>query len=67
MKLFCVIVTTILGTYMMIRSLLRICRRGDRNENIMDDPSLCEGAVVDFLMLVLGVFLLVLFAVLLLG
>ena len=53
------IVTAILGIYMMIRGFARICGRGKRNENIMDDPGFCEGAVVDFLMIMLGIFLVV--------
>lgn len=66
MRLLCVLMTTLLGVYMIIRSALRFGKRGKAGVNVKEDPSLCESALVDFLMLVLGVFLLIpLFAFLL--
>ena len=66
MRLFCVLMATVLGLYMIIRSALRFAKRGKRGENVMEDPGLSEGILVDFFMLVLGAFLLIpLFAFLL--
>ena len=63
MRLFCVLLATLLGCYMVIRSLCRLLR-GRRNVN--EDPGVCESVLVDFLMLLLGGFLLIpLFVVLL--
>ena len=57
MRLFCVLMATVLGLYMIIRSALRFATRGKTGENGMEDPGLSEGILVDFFMLVLGVFL----------
>ena len=57
MRLFCVLLATIPGIYMIIRSAIRFGKRGKAGENVMEDPGLCESVLVDFLMLVLGVFL----------
>lgn len=66
MRLFFVLMTTLLGIYMIIRSAIRLWKRGKTGENVMEDPGQSEGVMVDFFMLVLGVFLLIpLFAILL--
>ena len=66
MRLFFVLMTTLLGIYMILRSAIRLWKRGKTGENVMEDPGLSEGVMVDFLMLVLGVFLVIpLFAILL--
>ena len=57
MRLFCVLLATILGIYMIVRSVIRFGKRGKSSVNVVEDPGLCESALVDFLMLVLGVFL----------
>ena len=63
MRLFCVLLATLLGCYMVIRSLYRLLK-GRRNVN--EDPGACEGVLVDFFMLLLGSFLMIpLFAFLL--
>ena len=59
MRLFCVLIATILGLYMIIRSAIRFWKRGRAGVNINEDPGLCEGVFVDFLLLALGVFLIV--------
>lgn len=66
MRLFFVLMTTLLGIYMILRGAIRLWKRGETGENVMEDPGLSEGVMVDFLMLVLGVFLVIpLFAILL--
>jgi len=57
MRLFCVLMATVLGIYMIIRSALRFAKRGKRGENVMEGPGLSEGILVDFFMLVLSIFL----------
>lgn len=66
MRLFFVLMTTLLGIYMIIRSAIRLWKWGKTGENVMEDSGLSESVMVDFFMLVLGVFLLIpLFALLL--
>ena len=55
MRLFCVLLATLVGCYMVIRSLYRLLK-GRRNVN--EDPGACESVLVDFFMLLLGIFLL---------
>ena len=55
MRLFYVMLAAVIGCYMVIRGIYRIW---NRNVNVYDDPAQCKGIVIDFLMIVLGVFLL---------
>lgn len=66
MRLFCVLLATLLGCYMVIRSTYRLWKRGRDGVNVTEDPSEGQSAIVDIMMLMLGVFLLIpLFAFLL--
>lgn len=66
MRLFCVLLATLLGCYMTIRSVCRLWKRGRDGVNVTEDPSEGQSAIVDVAMLILGVFLLIpLFAFLL--
>ena len=56
MRLLMVLLATLLGCYMVIRSLFRLLKGG---RNINEDPGACESVIVDFLMLLLGIFLLI--------
>ena len=55
MRLFCVLLASLLGCYMVFRSFCRLLK-GSRNVN--EDPGVCESVLVDFFMLLLGIFLL---------
>ena len=66
MRLFCVLLAALLGCYMTIRSIYRLWKRGRDGVNVTEDPGEGESAIVDIMMLILGVFLLIpLFAFLL--
>lgn len=66
MRLFCVLLATLVGCYMTIRSIYRLWKRGRDGVNVTQDPSEGHSAIVDIMMLMLGVFLLIpLFAFLL--
>lgn len=56
-RLICVLFAAFLGIYMIIRSAIHFAKREKAGVNVKDDPGLCESALVDFLMLALGVFL----------
>ncbi|MBE6972803.1 MAG: hypothetical protein E7440_02845 [Ruminococcaceae bacterium] len=55
MRLFSVLLATLLGGYMMIRSVCRLLKHG---RNVNEDLGACESVLVDFFMLLLGIFLL---------
>ena len=68
MRLLCVLFATLLGAFMVLRSIVRLWKRGRDGVNIMEAPTAreSESILVDMGMLVLGgVLLIPLFAFLL--